>query len=79
MKCYEHYKNNKNYCKKHSCRYWIENKENKNCTIIAANKKSNMTLEDIGKIFNVTRMRICQIEKRAIKKIKNILLSNNIL
>jgi DNA-directed RNA polymerase sigma subunit (sigma70/sigma32) len=29
-----------------------------------------LTLEDVGKLFKVTRMRICQIEKTAIKKLK---------
>ena len=30
-----------------------------------------MTLQEIGDIFNVTRMRICQIEKKIINKIMN--------
>ena len=34
-----------------------------------------MTLEEIGNIFKVTRMRICQIEKRAIEKIKEKLIN----
>jgi len=70
MKCYEYAKKYMNNCKKDNCRYWINCKQKNNCSIVAANK--NMTLEDIGKIFNVTRMRICQIEKRAIKKLKSI-------
>jgi DNA-directed RNA polymerase sigma subunit (sigma70/sigma32) len=32
-----------------------------------------MTLHEIGKIFGLTRMRICQIEKRALQKIKQAL------
>jgi DNA-directed RNA polymerase sigma subunit (sigma70/sigma32) len=36
-------------------------------------KKEKITLEEIGKIFNVTRMRICQIEKIAIQNIKSIM------
>jgi DNA-directed RNA polymerase sigma subunit (sigma70/sigma32) len=59
------------------CRYWIESNENKNCTIIAAGNKKNMTLEEIGNIFNITRMRICQIEKKSIEKIKNILFNKS--
>ena len=39
--------------------------------IIASNKSEILTLQDIGSIFNVTRMRICQIEKIAINKIKD--------
>ncbi len=76
MKCFEFISNNKKVCKKEKCRYWIESKENKNCTLIYS-KKDGVTLEDIGKIFNITRMRICQIEKIAIKKIKNKILNSN--
>ena len=52
-------------------------KKYKNCCLIASkdNKTSEstekFTLQDIGDIFKVTRMRICQIEKIAIKKLKD--------
>jgi DNA-directed RNA polymerase sigma subunit (sigma70/sigma32) len=36
---------------------------------------NKITLQDIGDIFKVTRMRICQIEKNAIKKLKDRLAS----
>ena len=79
MKCYEAYKkniiNSKKYCKRKNCRYWINSNENKNCALVAADKGTNMTLEEVGDLFNVTRMRICQIEKKAINKIKNIIFS----
>ena len=42
------------------------------CCINLCKRKENLTLEDIGKIFEVTRMRICQIEKSAIKKLKSL-------
>jgi DNA-directed RNA polymerase sigma subunit (sigma70/sigma32) len=42
------------------------------CCINLAGKKENFTLEDVGNIFSVTRMRICQIEKRAIEKLKSM-------
>lgn len=77
MKCYEHNKEFKNICQKKSCRYWIDCKMSNNCGIIAAKNDNKMTLEDVGKLFNVTRMRICQIEKIAIKKLKERV--NNLL
>jgi hypothetical protein len=67
--------NNKKYCKRQNCRYWIENSKNKNCALIAANQSTNMTLEEVGDIFKVTRMRICQIEKKAVNKIKSLIFS----
>jgi Sigma-70, region 4 len=57
-------------CKRESCPNWINNPDSNNCTIIAA-QDGPKTLQDIGKIFKLTRMRICQIEKGIHKKIKN--------
>ena len=53
-------------CEKTDCRYWRKMKEEKhhNCVILAA-EDGPMTLQEVGDIFNVTRMRICQIEKLA--------------
>ena len=73
MKCFEYKKINQKNCKNKSCRYWINHSQAQNCCINAAEKSDKFTLQDIGEIFNVTRMRICQIEKNAIKKIKSLL------
>jgi|TARA_R100000008_G_scaffold84540_2_gene72217 hypothetical protein len=71
MKCFEKCNLLKEPCKNSSCRYLIENSEFMNCTVIAA-KEGPMTLQQIGDIFGVTRMRICQLEKKILKKISNI-------
>lgn len=55
-------------CKKDDCRYWMQNASSQNCTLIAASA-GGMTLEQIGQIFGLTRMRVCQIEKNIYKKI----------
>ncbi len=71
MKCFKYHMQNKTNCEIKNCRYWICENKSKNCTlnfIEIENEKT--TLEKIGDIFNVTRMRICQIEKNAIKKVK---------
>lgn len=62
-----HEKYNKS-CKKASCKYWFNCKENLNCVLIAA-RTGPMTLQEIGDRFNVTRMRVCQIEKTIFKKL----------
>ena len=70
MKCHEYYAQNNKMCKKNKCRYWADSKKNKNCVIVKA-KEGTSTLQEIGEIFNITRMRVCQIEKTIIEKIKN--------
>ena len=64
-------------CEKQECKMWINCKNHKNCTIIAA-KQGPMTLQDIGDIFGVTRMRICQLEKKIVSKLNNIAKRHNI-
>lgn len=56
-------------CEKKSCKNWINYAEGKNCVIIAS-KTGPKTLHEIGKIYNLTRMRICQIEKNIYQKVK---------
>lgn len=68
--CFNEHKKRKLECKKESCRHWIQCKEHQNCTIIAADTGPK-TLQEIGDIFSVTRMRICQIEKTILSKLFN--------
>lgn len=57
-------------CQRQTCSNWINLSDNKNCVIIAS-KTGPKTLQEIGKIYNLTRMRICQIEKNIYQKVKN--------
>lgn len=67
----EHEKRNLN-CKKRSCKYWMKCPAQNNCVILAAKSRESRTLQEIGDMFGLTRMRICQIEKVAIAKIKSM-------
>lgn len=58
-------------CNRSDCRNWIDHNETQNCAVIAA-QEGPRTLQDVGKIFGLTRMRICQIEKNISKKIKDL-------
>ena len=76
--CFQAHKQYGAKCNKSVCKFWINNCETNNCILIAAEKP--MTLHEIGQIFNLTRMRICQIEKNAKIKLFEIIKSNkNIL
>ena len=80
MKCFEYNKESKTNCGKKTCRYWIDQGNYQNCCLIASKNtlpsehSDKFTLQDIGNIFKVTRMRICQIEKKALSKVKEVFL-----
>ncbi len=57
-------------CKEKSCRHWIACKEKKNCAIIAS-EDGPKTLQEIGDYYGISRMRVCQIEKALLAKLKN--------
>lgn len=58
-------------CQRKRCKQWINNRDNHNCVIIAANDGPH-TLQKIGQIYGLTRMRICQIEKAIFEKIRQL-------
>jgi DNA-directed RNA polymerase sigma subunit (sigma70/sigma32) len=68
--CVEIIKNEGLPCKQKNCRHSLNSSENLNCSIIAA-AKGPMTLQEIGNFYGISRMRVCQIEKTILKKIKN--------
>ena len=59
-------------CDNTNCVYFYNCSENKNCVINASNKKTH-TLQEIGDIFDISRMRVCQIEKKSLKKIRSLI------
>jgi DNA-directed RNA polymerase sigma subunit (sigma70/sigma32) len=76
MTCFVAHKENEKSCQNNSCRFWhdLDNEDN-NCIINKVNdSKSDFTLEEVGKLFNITRMRVCQIEKSVLLKIKKSLI-----
>jgi len=57
-------------CKRTRCQHWIGSPDNQNCVLIAAQNGPH-TLQKIGQIYGLTRMRICQIEKTIFEKIRS--------
>jgi hypothetical protein len=67
--CFKEHERHHVCCNQNSCKYWIDKDDSLNCVMILASKGPR-TLQEIGDIFGVTRMRICQIEKTVIDKLK---------
>ena len=70
MICYNIHDRLDTICLKRSCRHWIDHEQGLNCVFntITRHDKTKLTLAELSEIYKVTRMRICQIEKSAIKK-----------
>lgn len=71
MKCFELHEEKQICCNNKTCRMWIKAGDHQNCTLVAS-KAGPMSLQQIGDILGVTRMRICQIEKKVIEKLSTI-------
>lgn len=58
-------------CQRKNCQHWIEYPTGHNCVMITAQDGPH-TLQTIAQIYNLTRMRICQIEKNTFEKINRL-------
>jgi len=65
--CYEAHARTGDLCAKKTCRYNFNNEACQNCVLIASTKRH--TLQEVGDMYDVTRMRVCQIEKKAVEKL----------
>ena len=70
--CFEIHSSKNSACQKEECKNWINCKKDLNCVLISA-KSGPKTLQEIGEILNLTRMRICQIEKNILIKLRESL------
>jgi len=69
--CFKVLKDNNVNCQRKSCPSWIQHESGNNCSLISASE-GPYTLQEIGKIYGLTRMRICQIEKEILEKAKRL-------
>lgn len=70
--CFNEHEKRSACCVKKVCRQWMNSSEYLNCAILAANRNDDgMTLQQIGDIFDITRMRVCQLEKASLQKIRS--------
>lgn len=69
-KCYQIVAAEKKACRERDCRHFLLCDKDLNCSIIAA-QSGPMTLQEIGNYYGISRMRVCQIEKSILKKLKS--------
>jgi hypothetical protein len=58
-------------CPNADCRHWINFEEDLNCTHIAIQKNSSMTLREIAKRLDCSFVRVKQLEDAALEKIRS--------
>lgn len=69
--CFSIHKQYNVACQRTKCFHWHENSQHNNCILIAAQDGSK-TLQEVGDVFKLSRMRICQIEKSIREKLNII-------
>lgn len=73
--CFAEHKKRGLTCEKKSCPNWMNREDCLNCAIVGSQSRK-WILKDIGELFGVTRMRICQIEKEVIVKLNKLIKIN---
>lgn len=75
-KCYEFCQQNKLECTKQECRYWIDWKDDKNCTFIAIQNNGGMTLREIGERLKISIVEVGKIEKKFLARMRKFFFKN---
>ena len=70
LPCYKKISNSKKPCEQKHCRHFLNADKDLNCSIIAASAGPK-TLQEIGDYYGISRMRVCQIEKSILKKLRS--------
>lgn len=67
--CFHEHEKRNICCERKKCPNWISHNASLNCSIICS-QKGPYTLDEIGEIFGLSRMRICQLEKLIFVKLR---------
>jgi hypothetical protein len=67
--CFFEHRKHRVPCEKNDCPQWHADPSCQNCILISA-ADGPKTLQQIGDMFDVTRMRICQVEKMIFRKLQ---------
>jgi hypothetical protein len=58
-------------CPNSDCKNWMDFEEDLNCALVAVDKNpEGLTLREIGDRLGISFVRVCQIEKSAVRKLK---------
>lgn len=68
--CVQNVKADSSPCNNTDCRHNLNSEKYNSCALIAA-EEGPLTLQEIGDFYGISRMRVCQIEKSILKKLKN--------
>ena len=70
MRCLEECKQGGLACEAKECRNWIKFEEEYNCLLESVNINGSMTLREVADRMGVSFVRVQQIEKKALKKMR---------
>ena len=70
LSCFAAHKAKNKSCQNKKCKFWHDLNSHNDCILNKVNENKDLTLQEIGDLFNITRMRVCQIEKAALLKMK---------
>ena len=74
--CAKTCKSSSTACQEETCRHWIAFESEMNCSLISIEENGPMTLMQIGERLDLSFVRIAQIEKAAISKMKKRIAKN---
>ena len=63
---------NDSICNKEDCRLWMDYDKDLNCTLISVKKNGKLTLNEVGERLGISYVRVSQIEKQAVNKLKTV-------
>ncbi len=66
-------------CPNKDCSNWVDYEKDLNCTLVSVHKHGSMTLREAAERLGVSFVRVCQIEKAALQKVKKKLLKSTFL
>ena len=76
--CSRHCLKHKIGCLEKECKFWIDYKDEQNCTLISIYENGRMTLRQVADRLGISFARVKQIETQAMEKIKKRCLNKGI-